>query len=113
MREITKIKLNSDFRRIYYRGRSYVTPLFVLYVFKNRSGAKRVGFSAGKKIGNAVKRNRAKRLLRVAFSENAPLLNGGYDYLLVARARVIHKKSNEVSMALNSLLIENNLVCDD
>jgi ribonuclease P protein component len=47
----------------------------------------RVGFTASKKVGNAVTRNRAKRRLRAAASQLLPLLGRqGHDYVLVARA---------------------------
>jgi ribonuclease P protein component len=47
----------------------------------------RLGFTASRKIGNAVARNRAKRRLRAAASQLLPLLGrGGHDYVLVARA---------------------------
>ena len=54
---------NRDFKRLYARGRSFVTPLCVVYVMKNRLGVNRVGITTSKKIGCAVKRNRARRLL--------------------------------------------------
>jgi ribonuclease P protein component len=50
----------------------------------------RVGFTASKKIGNAVTRNRAKRRLRAAASQLLPLLGrGGHDYVLVARGTTV------------------------
>ena len=53
-------------------------------------GRLRVGFTASKKIGNAVTRNRAKRRLRAAASQLLPLLGrGGHDYVLVARGTTV------------------------
>jgi ribonuclease P protein component len=53
-------------------------------------GALRVGFTASKKIGNAVARNRAKRRLRAAASQLLPLLGrAGHDYVLVARGTTV------------------------
>ena len=50
----------------------------------------RVGFTASKKIGNAVTRNRAKRRLRAAASQLLPLLGrAGHDYVLVARGTTV------------------------
>jgi ribonuclease P protein component len=55
-------------------------------------GQVRIGFTASKKIGNAVVRNRAKRRLRAAASQLLPLLGrGGHDYVLVARATSVYQ----------------------
>ena len=54
------------------------------------SGALRAGFTASKKVGNAVIRNRAKRRLRAAASQLLPLLGrDGHDYVLVARGTTV------------------------
>jgi ribonuclease P protein component len=67
----------------------------------------RVGFTASRKVGNAVARNRAKRRLRAAASQILPLLGrGGHDYVLVARAstgaRVFEALLADVTAALGA-----------
>ena len=62
----TPLTRNSDFARAYKRGKSYVHHHVVLYVNKNRVGHTRVGITASKKIGGAVQRNRARRVIRHA-----------------------------------------------
>ncbi len=78
---------NRDFKRLYARGRSFVTPLCVVYVMKNRLGVNRVGITTSKKIGCAVKRNRARRLLSEGYRLIAAEypVKTGMDLVLVAR----------------------------
>ena len=57
---------NWQYNRVYGRGKSYVHPHVVLYVAKNRAGVTRVGLTATKKVGHAVQRNRARRVMREA-----------------------------------------------
>jgi ribonuclease P protein component len=57
---------------------------------QRREGEARIGFTASRKIGNAVARNRAKRRLRAAARETVPLSGrAGHDYVLVARAGIL------------------------
>ena len=70
-------------------------------------GRLRIGFTASKKIGNAVARNRAKRRLRAAAKQVLPLLGrGGHDYVLVARgtcvARPFPALLSDITMALKA-----------
>ena len=60
------IRRNSEFGRVYARGKSYVNPGLVMYVLKTRSKKTRVGLTATKKIGHAVQRNRARRVMKAA-----------------------------------------------
>ena len=87
---------NNEFARAYTRGKSFVHPHVVLYVNKNRRGRTRVGITASKKIGNAVTRNRARRVLRAALYEVLPPDVGGYDLVLVARGQTPRLKSTQV-----------------
>ena len=99
-----KLKQNSDFRRIYGRGTSFVDSAFVVYALKNRSGNMRLGLSVSKKIGGAVERNRAKRVLTAAFRECAHEITPGYDFVLVARTRILGVKSTYVKTKLHDFL---------
>ena len=58
---------NRDFRRLYARGKSYVTPLVVIYVRRMRGQDIRLGITTSKKIGNAVQRNRSRRVIGKPF----------------------------------------------
>ncbi len=95
---------NRDFRRIYARGKSYVSPVVITYVTKNRSKNVRVGITTSKKIGNAVKRNRSRRVIREAFRALAPKIAPGYDFIFVARGKTPFVKSTEVRRMLQQQL---------
>ena len=98
------IKENKDFRRIYAKGKSFVAPVVVTYVLKNRSKNVRVGITTSKKIGNAVKRNRARRVIREAFRILAPDVKPGYDFILVARGKTPYVKSTDIVRVLSAQL---------
>jgi ribonuclease P protein component len=63
------ISLNENhvFRRLYRSGKSAVSSCAAVYVKKNRLGANRLGITVSKKLGGAVQRNRAKRVVREAY----------------------------------------------
>ena len=102
---IIKLKENRDFRRAYNRGKAFVTPALVLYVNKSRRQGVRLGITAGKKIGKAVKRNRAKRVITAAFRELLPRIADGYDFVIVARTKILNLKSTDVLKLLNKALL--------
>ena len=83
------LKKNSDFRRLYAKGKSAVTPYLVLYARPNRLGENRLGYTVSVKIGHAVVRNRVRRRLREIYRLNAPRLRQGYDLVIVARSRAV------------------------
>ena len=101
---IIKLKENREFRRAYNRGKVFVTPYAVIYVTKNRTGDVRLGITAGKKIGKAVKRNRAKRVITAAFSSVLPQICDGLDFVIVARTRILNVKSTELALVFEKTL---------
>ena len=104
MDKIVSICKNNEFRRAYARGKSYVTPLVVVYVVKNRHKEARVGITTSKKVGNAVQRNRSRRVLREAYRQLADRVKPGYDLVLVARGRTPFVKSTQVQRHLERQL---------
>lgn len=104
------ITRNKEFARAYARGRSFVHPKLVLYVNKNRLGHTRVGLTATKKIGGAVQRNRARRVMRAALQQTLPYDVGGWDLVFVARGQTARCKSGEVAAAAKKLLKSAGLV---
>ena len=104
MPQTQTINENKDFKRAYYRGKSCSTPTVVVYALKNRRGIRRLGLTATKKVGKAVERNRARRVLREAWRLMESQFPIGYDYVLVARVRTAHVKTQEVARGLAAAL---------
>lgn len=104
MTKIETIKENKAFQRAYTRGKFYVGPVLVTYAVRNRCGQARYGITTGKKIGNAVKRNRSRRVIREAFREFSGRTKPGYDLVFVARAKTPYVKCGDVKRAMEQQL---------
>ena len=104
MSKYVTIKENRDFSRMYRRGRSFVSPVLVTYVMKNREDTPRYGITTGKKIGNAVKRSRARRVIRASYYQLYPEIKKGYDLVFVARGKTPFVKSQVVWKAMKQHL---------
>lgn len=99
---------NKDFLTLYKRGKYIVSKVAVVYYRKNKMPFNRLGITAGKKIGNAVCRNRAKRIIRQAYRENEINMPIGYDFVIVARVVTGSGtvKSTQISEFLKNVVIE-------
>lgn len=81
-----RLKRNRDFRVVFARGSSVANRFYVLYVIKKPQPSElRIGFSVSRKVGNAVSRNRVKRVLREVFRKWIPELPGSLDLVVIAR----------------------------
>ena len=98
------VKDNRDFARIYKKGRSCVSPVLVTYALKNRTGGLRYGITTGKKVGNAVRRSRARRVIRASYYSLFDDIKPGFDLIFVARGKTPHVKMQVVHKAMRQQL---------
>ncbi len=94
--KIISLNRNGQFQRLYRMGASFVAPTMVVYTAKNRLEVCRLGITAGKKVGGAVERNRAKRRIRELFRDALPELKPGYDFCIVARTCTVEAPAAKV-----------------
>ena len=83
------LKKNYEFKRLYNKGKTAVTPYLVVYCLKNNRGTRRVGYTVSTKLGKAVVRNRIRRRLREIYRLNSDKLRGGVDMIIVARSKCV------------------------
>jgi ribonuclease P protein component len=84
---------NSQFKDVLSNGRRRSNGVLMLYKAENDLEYSRLGISVGKSSGNAVVRNRLKRLIREAFRQNQHQIPAGFDYVIMISPRW-QKKSN-------------------
>jgi ribonuclease P protein component len=98
------VRKPADFQRVREKGRCWSNRQIVLCRCKNDLDRTRVGFSASKRIGNAVVRNRTRRLLRHAIKAHLPLIEPGWDIVIIARKGVIGADYGDIENAMARLL---------
>jgi len=104
MKKRFRLTKNSDFQRVYKKGRSWAHPLLVLCVLRNDLDYSRFGFSASKRLGGAVVRNRAKRLMREATRLRQTMIADGWDVVIIARQPMREANFHQVDRAIGRLL---------
>ncbi len=104
MQKRHRLKKSAEFQRVRALKQSWAHPLLVLYVAPNDLGITRIGISVSKRIGKAVVRNRAKRLIREAARQYLPVLPPGRDLVFMARSGMGEASYEQVSRAVESLL---------
>lgn len=112
MERRARLRRAGDFQRVWREGRSWSHPSLVLVACPNELGRTRVGVVASRKIGKAVARNRARRLLRAAARGLYGQLMPGWDVILIARPAILALKSPLVQQALELLAAKAGLLVE-
>ena len=108
------IKEHHLYNKAYKKGRSYIGKLVTVYVLRDFTAEKlknanpekkyvnRVGLAVSKKLGGAVARNRAKRLIRAGYDVVKPNVRTGNLIVIGARGAILGKKSTQVAVELET-----------
>ena len=108
------IKKDSDFRRVYQRGKSLAYRNLVIYIMKNKSDRSRIGISISKKVGKAHERNRIRRCIKEAYRLNIDdKVLGGYDLVFIARINAADKDYRELERSLKYICKKANIIKKD
>lgn len=109
MKKRNRLKKNEDFQKVFKYGTSVANRQFVLYTLDQPENDElRVGLSVSKKIGNAVMRNRIKRLIRQVFLEEKERLKEK-DYIIIARKPASQLTYEETKKSLQHLFRKSSL----
>jgi ribonuclease P protein component len=84
-----RILKRDEFRRVYEQGRKVQARYFTAFILPSQNERPRIGITTTRKLGNAVQRNRARRLLREAFRKNKWLVPVGVDIVINAKRLLI------------------------
>ncbi len=110
MKREFRLTRSTDFERVRQQGKSFPHPLVVLVAVPNQLGQVRVGIAAGRSVGGAVVRNRAKRLLRAGIDPMIPNLNPGWDLILLARRPLVDAGFWKTRDAIEAVLLKARLI---
>jgi len=110
MPQIEPLKVRADFLRVAATRRRWAMPGLVLQVAPTPSPARkddtvRIGYTASRKVGNAVTRNRARRRLRAAVAQTVPdNARAGVDLVVIARAATARRQFADLRRDLETAL---------
>lgn len=105
MKKTEAIKLNREFKSLYYRGGCQVSKRLVFYFRKNKRNKdiNRLGLTVSKKVGNAVVRNKVRRLIKENWRLREENICTGYDIVIVARASAATSSYAEIGKDIDYL----------
>ena len=96
------LRKDKDFKAVFSKGKSVGDRFIVLFFLKNGREYDRIAFIASKKVGNAVARNRARRLMKESVRTINFEKQNGYDVIFIARKTINGKKCKDVKKSIES-----------
>jgi ribonuclease P protein component len=103
-RKYERLRRKNDFRRVYQQGKKISSSSFMLYIDRDHNRQYcRLGITTSKKVGNAVTRNRCKRLVRELFRSNKEAFPGGSDIIVVVTREMVGKRYADLVAEFDSI----------
>ena len=101
-RPADRIRRRIEFQQVYERGFRIHSRYSTMFILANERGAARLGIAATKKLGGAVQRNRAKRLIREVFRRNR--IAAGFDVVVIPKRELLDASLNVLEADYRTLL---------
>jgi len=98
------VKEHVDFTNIINKGRYYKGNSFIIYTLKNELDNYRFGISVGKKVGNAVVRNKVKRQMRMIIDNYKKNYQNGIDYIIIIRSNFPNLEYFEIKNSFENVI---------
>lgn len=102
MKKINILKESKEFERIIKNNKAYKTKFFFIYLERNTNQLYHFGISVGKKIGNAVRRNKVKRQIKEILSKNT--YQNNFNCIIIVRKEINNYTFPEIKEELNNAL---------
>lgn len=106
MKKFEIVKEHYEFDNIINKGKSISNKVFSIYFLKHDEEYPKFGIAVGKKIGNAVTRNKYKRIIRNIIDNNKLLFKKDYDYIIIIKRKCLDLSFKELNDNLSELVKE-------
>lgn len=112
MRKIKTLKKNYEFKNVLSKGKFFVGKYIIAYILNNNKSENYFGVAVSSKMGNAVKRNRVKRVIREAYRVNKDRIKNGYNIVILCKKDIGYGEYNfnDVNNDLITIFDKANLV---
>jgi ribonuclease P protein component len=97
-----RIRRRPEFKLIYERGAKVHSRYSTIFMLPNDGGVGRLGIAATRKLGGAVQRNRAKRLIREVFRRNK--IAPGFDVVVIPKRDLLDASLSDIEADYRALI---------
>lgn len=104
MKKYETVKTHQEFQEIIEEGKKIKNSFYNIYIRKSNLEFPRFGIAVGKKMGNAVFRNKQKRRMRNILTNQKKEFQKGYDYIIIMKEKTKEASFQELEIMLNRLL---------